>query len=249
MTRDLYEYWTPPFTFDLEYQCIRDASGSAVIKYLTLGKDLGNELADILNRDVLLTNYGIEVARPIGFRIPRSTGNDDIRSADTAVPDSLLAMAKDASNWFCDGCGKQCEPASAEWRYNGAGWEHHHPYPIGHVSASRRFLTCIDEKSEVTSEDWDRMVNFYAAASRDKGFDPAKGPDETVGQFVSSRGIPDGCMYCHKPECRNHACVKSTEPEPNAFIFWFAVAVLVFVILSPLLCAGLANLIVYFKTH
>lgn len=40
--------------------------------------------------------------------------------------------------WRCEQCGEAHNPVDSSWRFNGRDWEHHHGYPIGHVS-SRRF--------------------------------------------------------------------------------------------------------------
>lgn len=42
----------------------------------------------------------------------------------------------DPTEWLCD-CGQRCDPMAAEWRWNGRDWEHHHGYPVGHVTATR----------------------------------------------------------------------------------------------------------------
>jgi hypothetical protein len=43
----------------------------------------------------------------------------------------------DTEGVICE-CGKKCDPSSSEWRWNGACWEHHHGYPIGHVPVLRQ---------------------------------------------------------------------------------------------------------------
>lgn len=43
----------------------------------------------------------------------------------------------DPSRWVCQ-CGQRANPASADWRWSGAVWQHHHGYPIGHVDAVKQ---------------------------------------------------------------------------------------------------------------
>jgi len=38
-------------------------------------------------------------------------------------------------NWVCE-CGERCQRNSAEWRWSGNSFQHHHGYPIGHVEAT-----------------------------------------------------------------------------------------------------------------
>lgn len=46
-------------------------------------------------------------------------------------------LMADTEGVVCE-CGKKCDPSSSEWRWNGACWEHHHGYPIGHVPVLRQ---------------------------------------------------------------------------------------------------------------
>ena len=55
------------------------------------------------------------------------------------VPVELMQHFEDAKNWQCE-CGQTCDHASEKWRWNGAQWEHHHGYPIGHVVAFMKEL-------------------------------------------------------------------------------------------------------------
>lgn len=48
----------------------------------------------------------------------------------------LAEWVEDAVNWVCSECGERCN-TDHRWRWNGAAWEHHHGYPIGHVLAER----------------------------------------------------------------------------------------------------------------
>ena len=43
---------------------------------------------------------------------------------------SLEKVFMDAENWKCTECGAFCDPVSADWRWNGERWEHHHDYPV-----------------------------------------------------------------------------------------------------------------------
>jgi hypothetical protein len=52
------------------------------------------------------------------------------------VPDALHEWMSTAHEWLCE-CGERCNPASADWRWCGYTWQHHHGYPIGHVDAVR----------------------------------------------------------------------------------------------------------------
>ena len=35
----------------------------------------------------------------------------------------------------CPQCGEHPTLADSRWRWNGEFWEHHHGYPVGHVTA------------------------------------------------------------------------------------------------------------------
>jgi hypothetical protein len=56
------------------------------------------------------------------------------------------------SNWRCtfvDADGNECgallsEDQAGKWRWTGEVWQHHHPWPMGHVTAERL----------LTDDDW-----------------------------------------------------------------------------------------------
>lgn len=49
----------------------------------------------------------------------------------------LQTHFKNAKNYYCMECGKQCDCGN-EYRWNGQTWEHHHGYPIGHVVCEKK---------------------------------------------------------------------------------------------------------------
>lgn len=63
----------------------------------------------------------------------------DRGSRDQGWGSALKKHFDQARQWVCE-CGERCDPCSAEWRWNGAQWEHHHGYPIGHVAAEKQQL-------------------------------------------------------------------------------------------------------------
>jgi len=46
---------------------------------------------------------------------------------------------KNAKNWYCVKCDKQCD-CGEEFRWNGLSWEHHHGYPLGYIVCEKRNL-------------------------------------------------------------------------------------------------------------
>lgn len=39
--------------------------------------------------------------------------------------------------WRCPKCGRICEFASEDWRWNGSAWEHNHGWLVGYIPAER----------------------------------------------------------------------------------------------------------------
>lgn len=50
---------------------------------------------------------------------------------------NLSAFLSNAHLWSCPECHQYCQPGSPQWRWNGQNWEHHHGYPVGHITAIR----------------------------------------------------------------------------------------------------------------
>ena len=50
---------------------------------------------------------------------------------------TFASHLRDAAYWECS-CGAIADPSSSSWRWSGSEWQHHHGYPIGHVTAVRK---------------------------------------------------------------------------------------------------------------
>lgn len=65
-------------------------------------------------------------------------------------PAPLFNVTVDTANWVCE-CGEKADGGSAKWRWNGTVWEHHHGYPIGHVTANYLPDLSASEQRDATS--------------------------------------------------------------------------------------------------
>ena len=97
----------------------------------------------------------------------------------------IREFAAEAKAWRCE-CGAICNPASAEWRWNGQQWEHSHGYPLGHVTATRTVKRVAHDTGDGW---WIGEENAEGDVINEEGIEwPADWPEEVSTSFLREKG-------------------------------------------------------------
>jgi len=117
---------------------------------LCIGQQLNESLADMLYEIVGEANECFDLTTDqelsLGAAVLKWVADNGgfkcwgVKNPRMMHRDTIVQHSADAVQWLCE-CGQRCDSFSSEWRWNGAEWEHHDGYPIGHVPATLTPIT------------------------------------------------------------------------------------------------------------